>query len=324
MRTGRTVTHVLRSGVAAALGFLACGSCSHETKPTFQLVMPLKGHPVHQIVQLGFLEACKKLGYEATILAPDSAAPDAVLGLGEAGLAQRPKGVVAWAGAPQFYPFIKKVANRGIPIVVPHFPIPEGDAPGLTAIVGCDPRDYARAAAEAIGKQLGGKGTVAVTQGGFNNTENMVSEAFTARMKELFPEIKVLAPQEEGFDPPNAIAKAVAVLQANRDVVGALSTTGGGPTTWAGAQKETGRKLCAIGMDYTRVNLDLVKNGEVYATVAQPLYEEAFKAVELLDRAVRGEKVPYENRLPAPLITKDKVGPYYELLDRVEATMRRH
>jgi len=319
------MTTFARKPLLLALGLFLAGGCSQqESKPTFQLVMPLKGHPVHQIVQLGFLEACKKLGYEGRILAADSAAPDAVLGLGEAGLAQGPKGVVAWAGAPQFYPFIKQVADKGIPIVVPHFPIKEGEAPGLTATVGCDPRDYARAAAEAIAQQLGGKGTVAVTQGGFNNTENMVSEAFTAHMKERFPQIKVLAPQAEGFDPPAAIQKAVAILQADPDVTGALSTTGGGPTTWAGAQKETGRKLCAIGMDYTRVNLDLVKNGEVYATVAQPLYEEAYKAVELLDRAVRGEKVPYENRLPAPLVTKDKVGPYYELLNRVEATMRSH
>ncbi len=322
MRTRRGVLRVVWPLAAVALGLWLWGGCSREKRATIQLVMPLKGHPVHRIVQLGFLDACKKLGYVGEILAADGSAPDAVLAQGEAGLALGPKGVVAWAGAPQFYPFIKRVADQGIPIVVPHFPVPEGDAPGLTAIVGCDPREYARAAAEAIGKQIGGKGTVALTQGGFNNTENMVSEVFTAHMKKLYPEVKVLAAQEEGFDPPAAIAKAVAILQANPDIVGALSTTGGGPTTWAGAQRETGRKICAIGMDYTRVNLDLVKNGEIYAVVAQPLYDEARKAVELLDAAIHGKKVAYENRLPAPLITKDKVEPYYELLARVEATFK--
>jgi ribose transport system substrate-binding protein len=215
------------------------------------------------------------------------------------------------------------VADKGIPIIVPHFPIREGDAPGLTGTVGCDPAAYARAAAEAIGAQLGGKGTVAITQGSFNNTENLVSEAFTAHMKKAFPDIKVLPPQEEAFDPPAAIAKAVAILQANPDVTGALSTTGGGPTTWAGAQRETSRKLCAIGMDYTRVNLDLVKSGEVYAIVAQPLYEEGYRAVELLAQAARGEKVSYLNVLPAPLVTKDKVETYYQLLERVETVMRK-
>jgi len=320
----RTGLSILGSLAAAAAGVLFSPGCSRETRPTLQLVMPMKGHPVHQIVQLGFLEACRKLGYAGKILAPDGAESDAMIGLGEAGLAEGPKGVVVWAGSPELYPFIERVADRGIPVVVPHFPIPEGDAPGLTAIVGCDPRDYARAAAEAIGQQIGGQGAVAITLGSFNTTENLVAATFTARMRELFPQVRVLPPQEEAFDPPAAIAKAVAILQANRDVVGALSTTGGGPTTWAGAQKEASRKLCAIGMDYTRVNLDLVNNGEVYATVAQPLYEEAYRAVELLDLAIHGKKVPYQNRLPAPLITRDRVAPYYELIDRVEATLRTH
>ena len=53
----------------------------------------------------------------------------------------------------------------------------------------------------------------------------------------------MLKPEEEGFDPPKAIAKAVAIIQANPDIVAALSTTGGGPTTWAGAQQEAGKKM---------------------------------------------------------------------------------
>ena len=62
-------------------------------------------------------------------------------------------------------------------------------------------------------------------------------------------------------------------MQANPDLIGALSTTGGGPTTWAGAQKELGKEIVAIGMDYTRVNLDLVDSGQVFAAVIGPLVE---------------------------------------------------
>src|SRR5438552_2206321 len=88
-------------------------------------------------------------------------------------------------------------------------------------------------------------------------------------------------------------AAGMAIWTGNPAVVAALSTTGGGPITWANAQKETGRKLVIVGMDYTRVNLDLVKSGEVYAVIGQPLWEESYRAAELLAKALRGEKVEW-------------------------------
>ncbi len=115
----------------------------------------------------------------------------------------------------------------------PHFTSFDQEASGLTAVVGADVVQYAKAAAEAMGAKLGGKGTVAVTVGSFNQTENLVAETFKATMAEKYPDIKVLDPQEEGFDAAQAIAKAVAIIQGNPDITGAFSTTGNGPTTWA-------------------------------------------------------------------------------------------
>jgi ribose transport system substrate-binding protein len=102
-----------------------------------------------------------------------------------------------------------------------------------------------------------------------------------------------------------------------------LSTTGGGPITWANAQKEAGRQLIIIGMDYTRPNLDLVKSGEVYGIIAQPLWDEAYGAAELLARSLRGEKIDSWTKLPAPLVTKENLARYYALLDKVEAGLKK-
>ena len=102
-------------------------------------------------------------------------------------------------------------------------------------------------------------------------------------------------------------------MQAHPDLVAALSTTGGGPTTWAGAQQETGKKIVAAGMDATRVNLDLVKNGEVWGLVAQPLYEETRGAAELLYKMANGEKSPTGPYLkpPSPRITRMPTTPFW-------------
>ena len=291
----------------------------------FYWIQPLKGHPVHQLTQAAFLTACKEEGMNCQVVGPDEsdiqktiAAAEQVLAKGDAA------GVSLWTGTPAYEEVIKKMEAAGIPVVAPHFKVPEGTWPKNVVIVGTDPAVYAAEAAKAICNVLGPDktGSVAVTQGSFNTTENLVAETFTKTMNEVCPKLKVLPPEEEGFDPPKAIAKAVAIIQANPDIVAALSTTGGGPTTWAGAQQETGVKLVAIGMDYTRVNLDLVKNGEIYAVVGQPLWDESYEAAKLLKKMAAGEEVPYWTEMPAPIITAAEVDKYIEMLDKAEAMMK--
>jgi len=290
----------------------------------FYWVQPMKGHPVHQMTQIAFKEGCIKYGHECEIIGTDGWDLAGTIALAEQALAESDAaGMAIWTGNPAWNPFIEKAGKAGVPVILPHFPVTEGSVPGATGIISCDPAAYAKEAAREIGKVIGGKGSVAITQGSFNTTENMVSESFTAAMKELYPDVKVLAPEEEGFDAPKAISKAASILQSHPDVVAALSTTGGGPTTWAGAQRETGRKIVAVGMDYTRVNLDLVKDGSVHAVIGQPLWEESFGAAELLDKVTHGQKIRWWTKLPAPFITKDNLAPYYTLLDKVEAAIQR-
>jgi ribose transport system substrate-binding protein len=301
------------------------GNPSSVKPKKLYLIVPLKGHPALQIAQAAFKEGCRNSHYDSEILGTEGWDVAGTIALAEQAMAKGDvAGMVIWSGNPAFNPFVEKAGKAGVPIILPHFPLAEGSTPGATGIIGCDPAEYGRESAIEIAKAIGGKGTVAITQGGFNTTENLASESFKKAMHELYPAVKVLEPVEEGFDPPRAIAKAVSLLQANPDVVGAFSTTGAGSTTWALAQRETGRKVVSVGMDYTRVNLDLVKNGEVYAVVGQPLWHEAYGAVELIDKTLRGEKIPWWTKLPAPFITKEKVGPYYELLEsKVEPAMRR-
>ena len=128
------------------------------------------------------------------------------------------------------------------------------------------------------------------------------------------------AEMEAYRDAAQAIAKAVAIIQGNPDIAGAFSTTGNGPTTWARAAEETSAsELIIISMDYTRPNLDLVKSGQVYGLVAQPLYEEFYAAAELVGAALDGETVEYLNLLPAPVITIDDLDEYYSFNDKAEA-----
>ena len=285
----------------------------------------LKGHPVIRLMTLGFIIGAEELGYEYKLLLSDGADYAKFVQDLEQANAEGASAVVGFIGDPSQGPAVAALGESGIPFCSAHFPQEEGDYPGLTAWAATETVPYAEAAARAMGEELRKRGvtegSLAITQGNFNTVENLVAETFAATIKAEYPEFTPLESQEEGFDPPVAIAKAVAIIQANPDIVGALSTTGAGPTTWARAAEENGLEdgeIVIISMDYTRPNLDLVKEGKVFGLVGQPLVAEFRECVYVMDKVLRGEDYDYANPLPAPIITFDDLDEYYAFNDMVE------
>lgn len=310
---------VVRALLASLLILAGCGRDSTDSAGTAILwVQPLRDHPVHKLMQSGFLQRCKELGYACEVVGNPSATSfdvSATIPLADAALARRKFAAIAvYTPDPAIYPYIARRAREGYPIVTWHRLPEKGAVPGLTAAVGHDVTQAARDAAAAIGKVLGGTGVVAVTQGSFNTEENQMAADFSAALRQGFPMIRVLDAQLEGFEPSAAKAKAIALLQGNPNVTGAFSTTGNGAETWAGAARTANRRVSIISMDYTRQNLDLVKAGEVYAIVAQPLYEEGAAVADLAVQLAQHRTVAFRNVLPARIVTAADVEPYYRIL----------
>jgi len=318
--------------VLALLGLAALGLAAWMFKPasvkplnaaqSLLWVHPLRDHPVCKIMQAGFLDRCRQLGLSCEVVGNASATTldvAATIPLAEAALSRRPFGAVGvLALDTSIYPFIEKLSREGRPVVTWHeLPTPN-EIKGLSAATGEDLSQVGEEAALAVGEKLGGQGVVAVTQGSFNVEENTKAAFFKQGMAQHFPKIRVLEPQLEGFEPTAAKARAISLLQGHPDITGVFSTTGNGAQTWAGAARTADRKLIIIGMDYIRANLDLIKSGEVYGVVAQPLYEEGSKAADLLAALARGEKVPFRNPLPAKVITAADLDRYYALLDKAK------
>lgn len=283
------------------------------------------GHPVISIMMLGFLEACKDYDVECETMVGSGFEDSAYLSMLDQAIARGSSGIVGSAYSP-FRPAYKPLFDAGIPLVTFHTPIEKSDFPEMTGWASTDVADYGKRAADAMAEKLACTGPIAITQNTFNDTENLAAQSFIDEMKVKCPDVEVLPPEIEGGDEPSAIAKAAAILLAHPDLKGAFGTTGGSPTTWAKAAEQAGQKpgdIVIIGMDYTRVNLDLVKAGWVYAVVGQPLYEETYKCVELLIMALKGEEVPYANTMDSPIITADMVDKYYGYADRVDKMLGR-
>lgn len=282
-------------------------------KGTLLMEIELRSNPSDALMAGGFSVECKKLGYKCVVVgALNSLDVPSSNALASAALsAGGVVGMGAYGFEPEAYPFIKQVSQQyHIPIVSWHIPIKEGAAPGLTATTLGNPAVGASLAAKAMGKKLGGKGTVAITEASFNTIEDAVAKTFTQTMHKDYPNVKVLSPQVEGTDPAGAVSKAQSILVSNHAITGAFSTTGGGATTWSGAAAATGRKLTIIGTDYVPQNLALLKAGKVFALMAQPLFQEGEKAAELLNAAVQHKKISYYNPLPEGLATAQNIGTY--------------
>jgi ribose transport system substrate-binding protein len=306
-------------GAAALAAAFGSAAASQAADKSLLWVQPMKDHPVHRLMQAGFLDECKKLGYTCEIVGNPSATNydvAATIPLAEAALSRTKFGAVAVYGpGPEIFPYIGKLGSEGLPVVTWHVLPKEGSVAGLKAATGEDIVQAGTAAADAFGDKLGGKGTIALTQGSSNDTENVMADSFRKEIAAKYPAIKVLDTQMEGFEPSAAAAKAVGILQANPDVTGAFSTTGNGIQTWSQAARKAGRDVAIIGMDYIRQNLDIIKAGGAYGIVAQPLYEEGAKTADLAAALAEGKTVDYLNPLPAKVITAADLAPYYKILD---------
>lgn len=308
-------TSAQAAATTTTAGDAGAKECSVEGKK-IQYVGPLKSNPVLQVMAAGFTEKADELGFDGEVMLTEDADPQRVLALGQQALAQGSDGMVLQAFDPSLYPLIKQASDQGIPVVVTHSPVPDGESLGLKQTIRPDPERYGAEAAAAIGEEIGGRGVVAVTQGSLNPTENLAAESFTSAMAEQFPDVKVLKSQVEGFEPAAAIARASSILQGDKEIVAAFSTTGGGVKTWSSAADESGRRVVVVGMDYTRPNLDLIRSGRAFAVVAQPIFEEHALAVEALRDVICGEEVEAEVLPESPIVTRENADEFYAILDK--------
>lgn len=314
---GATSAHGTRAALRARTASRSsnAASCS-VASDSVAFVGPLKTNPTLEIMAGGFLAGAKQNGFKkGSVLLTDNDDPAQINALGLEALAEHYSAIDIAFTDPSNAVIVHEANRLHVPIIAEHVVVNNAKAVGLDGFVGPNPAQYGAAIARVLGAKAGGTGTIAITEGSFNPSENTAAATFAATIKKLYPKEKVLAPQVEGFDPSAAVAKMVSIIQANPGLVAAYSTTGDGATNWANAAKQTGHKLVVAGMDFTPSNLALVKSGAVYALVAQPLYTENIMVVTELKTLLCGGKVPFNVYLNSPVITSKNVA-YYINLDK--------
>lgn len=288
------------------------------------ICMSNTNHPVHRIVQLGFLKAAESFGYvrgqNATVIGTEGGDNAEVYAAAEAFAAEGGKGLLLWAGDSSAFETIASVAAQGVVVGIPHFKLltDAGEAPeGLRFNMACDPVLYGKQVAELMAEKLSGKeGSIAITQNTRNVTENAGSDSFIATWETLkgtydLSKITLLGVELEGGFVEEATTINLGIINSHPDIIAAFGLTGNSPITWADAATKAGKadgEIFIVGMDATVGNLEYLQQGKVAAIVAQPLYQEAYKTMEYLNEIFNGNEVPYWTDLVAPVVTLDGEG----------------
>ena len=285
-------------------------------------------NPTVAVMAAGFMDTATELGYDALLIGGDTSDAAIVYQMLDATIAQYDnlKAITFNAGNETGWKKVKEITDKGIKVICCWNTISDEvlntygiEKDMMLGWYSPNPIEYGYEAGKAMGEAVGGKGTIAVTESAFNETEDNAALGFKNAITELYPDIKLLDPQVEGLEAVAAIGTITSIIQANPDLVGAYGTTGTSIQSWSAAKDNTGWEGKIIGMDFNAQNLDLLEDGHAYAIVAQPIYD-AFKACALhIDAHLRGEDgdLLFDNYYPSPVIYAADVPQYKELISGI-------
>jgi ABC-type sugar transport system substrate-binding protein len=286
------------------------------------LVHTFISHPVSQAIILGCFDKAEELEYDIDNLkVVGTLQTDEVTTFqaGEQAISKDPEGMWFWGYSEGWFSLIEKAADKGIVTTVPHIPWPEGTT-DIDFNVVPDDKQEVRDAIDVIIDHVGPEGTIAITLSTLENaTQKDGWDEIKRYVGEEYPDVTLLDYVEIGTEggSSEAVSKVVALILGNPDLGGMFTLSGVGSETFARAFEETGRDdIIAIGRNDTLQNLDYVKDGVIYGVTAPPLYDEGAVTMEYFDKKFRGEEVPYQTKLAAPIITQEKpdlLASHYEL-----------
>lgn len=273
------------AAAATAAALLGSGSASAkpdvaQAKQRYVMVTFLSGIEFWKPAFRGMKDAAKQLGataqYQGT---PNYSAQDEVTVLQQVA-ATKPTGIIVTAQNPDALKQpIRALIKKGVPVVMFDSDSPES---GRQAIVAVNNASGGALAADTMAKSLGGKGEVAIitTPGQFNLDQR--ESGFKNRIKQKYPQMKVVAVANALTDYTASAAAAAQFLQAHPKLKGIFSTGSAGAPGSARALKDVRKlgKVTLVGFDIDAATIAGIKKGEIKATIVQGAYCMGYWAMQ--------------------------------------------
>lgn len=165
-----------------------------------------------------------------------------------------------------------------------------------------------KAGAQALGRKLGGRGTVVILQGQAGTSASRERGAGFAQGLRQFPGIRVVARQPADFDRTKGLDVMGNLLQAHPNVdavfaendemaLGAIRALG----------TRAGRDVQVMGFDGTPDGLNAVRSGQMFASVAQRPSELGRIAVRNAVQVSEGKPVQQSVMVPVQVVTRENI-----------------
>ncbi|MEU0048690.1 substrate-binding domain-containing protein [Streptomyces sp. NPDC006309] len=295
---------VVTVAVVGATSFLHGGSPS-STAPRMGLSLSTLNNPFFVQIRAGAQAEAKKLGVDLTVTDAQNDASQQANQLQNFTSSRLGAVIVNPVDSDAAGNSVKAAGRAGIPVIA----VDRGvNKASVDALVASDNVAGGELAAKTIAEKLGGRGRIVILQGQAGTSAARERAQGFANGLKAYPGIRVLAQQPADFDRTKGLDVMSNLLQAHPDVQGVVAAN---DEMALGAIKalgsRAGRSVQVVGFDGTPDGLTAVKDGTLYASVAQQPAQLGRTAVDNALKAVRGKKVEPMVKVPVKVVTKDNV-----------------
>jgi ribose transport system substrate-binding protein len=276
-------------GALMAIG-LSTGARADETY--IPLISKGFQHQFWQAVKAGAEEQAKADNVKITFEGPETEAMvDKQIDMLSAALAKHPQALgFAALDSKAAIPLLKKAQAEKIPVIAFDSGV-DSDIPLTTCRT--DSVAAAATAADKMAEAIGGAGEVAViVHDQTSRTGVDRRDGFVNRIKEKYPNIKIVSVQYGAGDHLKSAEIAKTMIQANPNLKGIFGANEGSAEGAAIGVRESGKKVVLIGFDSGKEQKEDINSGLMLGAITQNPVGIGKCTVESAVKALKGEKLP--------------------------------
>lgn len=199
---------------------------------------------------------------------------------------------------------VDKIRQAGLPCIIIDSPV---DSENFDAFAGTDNYAGGACAAEILGQELNGKGTVILVKFVQNSASTDARAAgFVETLRKKYPAITIAAENYTMGTVEDARQKTVDMLTRFPDADGIFAVnhpTSVGAFKAIQNEKRVG-KVRFVGFDSDPILLEGIADGGVSAVIAQNPFEIGYRGVHLAVDKLEGKTVPKDNPVPSMIVNK--------------------
>jgi ribose transport system substrate-binding protein len=276
---------------SSSAGTPATGNSKSSKHYTIAYVPGATGVAFYDTLLAGMKAKAKSLGMSVTYQGSPNFAPSSQTPIVDAICTKHPNVLIVSPTDPvAMAPAINTCLTAGIPVITVDTGL--SNTSKITSAITTNNDSGGKAAADYVGKALGGKGQVALMSLSPTATTQVERiQSFEKEIKAAYPHITVLPVQYTAQATSSSETTARSILSAHPGVKAFFGSAEPNAEGAAAAIKALGLtgKVINVGFDASPAEVALLKSGGINATVAQPAAEEGADAAQFAYDKITGK-----------------------------------